>query len=218
MAEPVKIPISTFEFVLDYERPQIKLLLDRISVVQAVFDALKPWDPRIDDLDVVTTGKASEQGVTIKLPRKRASFFFGAASCKFASEGVDWQSVDETIAVLDAAVGALVRSAGVAGGRTTAVVYLHLQPNSRSFKDLLAPFVVPQLAGLEPGPMTTMAAVTKWENRRVTIDGSGILANALFLCLERNFPDSTSYQDIAGQMRKDQEEMFRILGVEEDRE
>jgi hypothetical protein len=62
-----------------------------------------------------------------------------------------------------------------------------------------------------------MAAVAKWEDRRVTIDGSAALANAIFLRLERNFLASATYPEIATQLRKDQEDLFRILGVEEDR-
>ncbi|MBZ5727922.1 MAG: hypothetical protein LAP87_23375 [Acidobacteriia bacterium] len=45
MAEFITIPISIFEFAVDYERPQFKVWMDRPSVVQGIFDALKPWDP-----------------------------------------------------------------------------------------------------------------------------------------------------------------------------
>src|SRR6266851_3834341 len=116
MAELVTIPISIFELAIDYERPQFKFWMDRAPSVQGVFDALSLWEPRIDDVEVITTGKASEQGFTIKLPLKRVSFFFGPASCKFTRENVDWQTAEETMAVLDAAVSALIRSSGVAMG------------------------------------------------------------------------------------------------------
>lgn len=121
MSELVTIPISIFEFAVDYERPEFHLWMDRAVIVQGIFDALKQWEPRIDDVDAITTGKASEQGFTIKLPLKRVSFFFGPASCKSTRENVDWQSAEETIAILDAAVSALIRSSGVAmGSKNTA--------------------------------------------------------------------------------------------------
>src|SRR4029079_17451714 len=97
MPQPVTIPIFYFEFDIDYERPEFKLWMDRALVVQSIFDALTPWQPRIDDVDAITTGKASERGFTIKLPRKRVAFFFGPASLKFTRENVDWQSTGETI-------------------------------------------------------------------------------------------------------------------------
>jgi len=217
MAELVTIPISIFELTVDYERPEFKLWLDRASVVQGIFDALKPWEVRIDDLDAIATGKASEQGFTIKLPLKRVSFFFGPASCKFTQENVDWQTAEETIAIFDAAVSALIRSSGVAMGPKSTAISLHLQPKSLPFVALLTPFLAPQLSTLDSEPVRTMAAVAKWAHRKVTIDGSGVVANAVFLRFEREFPSAATYDEIAGQLRRDEEALFKILGVEEDR-
>jgi hypothetical protein len=217
MAELVTIPISIFEVALEYQRPEFKLWIDRAMIVQGIFEALKPWKPRIDDVDAITTGKASEQGFTIKLPLKRVSFFFGPASCRFTREGMDWQSADETIAIFDAAVSALIRSTGIAMGSKSTVISLHLQPRSTPFVALLTPFIAPQLAALDSEPVITMATVAKWEHRKVTIDGSGLLANAIFLRLEREFPWAATYDEIAEQLRKDEEDLFKILGVEEDR-
>jgi hypothetical protein len=217
MVELVTIPISIFEFAVDYERPEFKLWVDRSSIVQGIFDALKPWDPRIDDLDAIITGKTSEQGFTIKLPIKRVSFFFGPASCKFTRENVDWQSAEETFSIFDAAVTALVQSSGVTMGPKSTAISLHLQPKSVPFVAILAPFITPQLAGLDSGPVTTAAAVVKWAHRKVTIDGSGVLANAVFLRFERQFPSGVTYDEITGQLRKDEEDLLKILGVEEDR-
>jgi hypothetical protein len=217
MPELVTIPISYFEVAVGYERPEFRLWMDRASIVQGIFDALEPWEPRIDDVDAITTGKASEQGVTIKLPLKRVSFFFGPASCKFTRENVDWQSAEETIAIFDAAVSALIRSSGVAMGPKSTAISLHLQPKSLPFITLLTPFIAPQLAALDSQPVTTMATVAKWAHHKVTIDGSAVLANAIFLRFEREFPTTATYEEITDQLRKDEEDLFIILGVEEDR-
>jgi hypothetical protein len=66
-------------------------------------------------------------------------------------------------------------------------------------------------------PVKTMAVVAKWGKRRVTIDGSAALVNGLFLKFEREFEGTSTYEDIVRQVRKDEEELFSILGVEEDR-
>lgn len=217
MAEPVTIPISYFEVAADYERPQFQLWLDRAAVISAVFDALHSWEPTIDDVAAIITGKTSEQGFTIKLPLKRVSFFFGAASCKFTRENSDWQSAEETIAIFDAGISALIHAAGVNLGPKRAVIALHLQPKSVPFIGLLSPFIPPQLAALEAEPATTMATVAKWPYRKITIDGSGLVANAIFLRFEREFPTTASYDEMARQLRKDEEDLFTLLGVEEDR-
>ena len=217
MVELVTIPISIFEFAVAYQRPEFKLWIDRASVVQGIFDALGPWEPRIDDVDAITNGKASEQGFTIKLPLKRVSFFFGPASCRFTRENVDGQTAADTIDILDAAVSALIRTSGVALGPKSTAISLHLQPKSLPFVALLTPFIVPQLAALDSELPSTMATVAKWAHRKVTIDGSGVIANAVFLRFERDFPNIATYGEIAEQLRKDQEDLFRMLGVEEDR-
>src|SRR5437867_3202350 len=128
MPEPVKIPLAVVEFAADFERPVFKLWVDRAEVIQAIFDALTPWGPRIDDMEAVNTGKTSEQGWTMKLPFKGVSFFFGPASCKFIRDNVYWQAAEETLAILDAVVSALTRSGGVVLGPKNVVLAMHLQP------------------------------------------------------------------------------------------
>jgi hypothetical protein len=216
MAEPVKIPISFFEVAADYERPDLKLWADRAVIVQGIFDALRPWDIGIDDVEPHNTGKPSEQGVTFKLPLKRVAFFFGAASCRFTRDDADWNSAEETATILDTALAALMRLGGVQIAMKKTAISMHIQPRALSFIDILRPFLPAQLAALETEPVMTMAAVAKWDNRKVTIDGSATLANGLFVRLERDFPGASTYQEIALQLRKDEEALFKILGVEED--
>ena len=96
-------------------------------------------------MDAIVKGKTSEQGFTIKLPIKRVLFFFGPASCKFSRENVDWQSTEETFAIFDAAVTALVQSSGVVMGSKSTAISLHFQPKSVPFVALLAPFLRPGL-------------------------------------------------------------------------
>jgi hypothetical protein len=217
MAELVTIPISFFELVVDYERPDLKLLGDRAQLLQAVFEALQPWDPSVDDIDSITTGKFSLQGVNFKIPLKRVSLFFGAGSCKFTRDAVDWHSADETMRIFDTSLSAFTRFTGIAMGRKRTVVALHIQPRTVRFMDILNPFLASQLAALEREPVQTMATVAKWGTRRITLDGSGALANALFLKFEREFKSENTNQEIAQQLKHDGEELFRLLGVEEDR-
>jgi hypothetical protein len=217
MPELVAIPISFFELSIDYDHVTFKLLLDRASVLQSIYDALKPWSIRVDDLEPITTGKITEQGINIKLPLQRVVFFFSAAGCKFTREGVDWPNAEETIAIADAALTALTESAGITLGPKNTSISIHLQPKTLPFIDLLKPLIPSQLAALDHSPPTTIASVVKWgDDHKVTIDGSGALANALFLRFERRFPSTATYQEIANRLQKDEQDLFQILGVEED--
>jgi hypothetical protein len=217
MAELVTIPVSFVDLAVDYERPALKLLIDRGLIVQGVFDALSPWNPSIDDIETHTTGKHSEQGVTFRIPLKRVSFFLGAASCRFVRDDADWSSAEETISILDTALSTLTKLGGMTMGTKRAAIGMHLQPRTMTFMDILKPFVAPQLAGLHNAPIRTMAVVAKWEKQKVTLDGSGVLANAVFVKIEREFESASTYLEIAHQLRADEDELFKILGVEEDR-
>jgi hypothetical protein len=51
----------------------------------------------------------------------------------------------------------------------------------------------------------------------VTLDGSGSLANGIFLKLEREFHGTLTYLQIVEQLRKDEEQLMAIVGIEEER-
>ena len=61
-----------------------------------------------------------------------------------------------------------------------------------------------------------MASVLKWNNRRITIDQSGHVANAIFLRFEREFEGTASCEEIATTLRADEEAVFEMLGVREE--
>jgi hypothetical protein len=162
MPELVTIPLSFFELVLPFQRPDLKVWVERAAIFQTIFEALKPWDPNIDDLEPISTGKPSEQGFTLKLPLKRIAFFFGPASCRFTRDAVDWHMQEETIAVLDAALSAFIRFSGNSIAAQKTSISLHLQPRKVPFVEILNPFLAPRLAALEKEPVKTMAIVAKW--------------------------------------------------------
>ena len=84
MPEKVTTKLSFFETDMEYAAPYLKLYLDRAKTVALVYEALKPWNINIDDIDILNNGKPSEQGVKFKIPRKQSSFFMGPISVSSA--------------------------------------------------------------------------------------------------------------------------------------
>lgn len=216
MAELITIPISIFEITIEYETPSVRLLVDRTPVIQALFEAFKPWNLEIDDIEIIDQGKNSDKGLKYKLPSKKASFFFGAAYCRFTKDDANWRMAEETIQILDAGLSTLLKVAEVKVGKQRTGLSLHLQPKAGRFIDVLQPFVPKRLADLEPGPIATMASVVKWGDRKIYIDGSGVIANALFVRLDRDFGPTATYRDIAERIHNDEAGIFDVLGVEEE--
>ena len=212
----ITIPISIFELTILYERPEIRLLADKTRAVEGLFTAFAPWNPSVDDIELLTSGKPSEQGVKIKIPNQGASFFFGPTSCKFTKDPATWPEADQTLQLLSVALEALGRSTGVTFGKRTSVLSLHLQPTIVSFRDILRKFIVPELLALDPGAPTVMAVVARWPTHRVTLDGSATLANGIFLQAERGFDGDATFENIKEAIFSDEQELFKLLDVQED--
>jgi hypothetical protein len=216
MPELITIPIAIFEIAIEYANPSMKLLVDRAKVVDQLFRRFKPWNIKVDDVEVLQEGKPSEQGVKFKLPLKRTSFFFGAARCVLVREDADWESADELINILSAGWGTLVEIGEVQAGAYKTSIAMHLQPKVLPFIELLKPFAPAPLAALDASPIRAIAGIVKWEKRRVTIDNSGHLANGLFVRLEREFEGNATFPEIASQLRNDENQLFDLIGVKED--
>lgn len=215
MPAAITIPISTFELAIAYDRPEIKLMADRIVPVQALFTALGPWAPELDDMEIITAGKLSEQGVKIRISSQKASFFFGTTGCKFTKDAANWAEADEILRLLTTALGALNKTSGVTFGKRTAILSLHLQLKTVSFKDILRTFMAPELLKLDPSPTEAMAIVARWPKHRITLDGSAALANGIFLQTEREFDANTTFDDMKTIIFNDEAELLKLLGVEE---
>ncbi len=216
MSQLVTIPISTFEIAIEYEIPSVRLWVDRTQVIEAMFEAFRPWALNFDDIDVIDQGKNSDKGLRFRLPLKRASFFLGAAYCRFSQDDANWSMMPDAVAILQAGVSMLLEVAKVRKSNQRTTLALHLQPKSGRFVDILRPFVPSQLAGLESAPVQAIASVVKWGNRRIYLDGSGSLANAVFVKIDRDFGPEATYEQIAEQIYADERTIFNILDVEED--
>src|SRR5262249_42349248 len=153
-----------------------------------IFEALLSYNPKVDDIEILTSGKTSDQGVLIKLPIKNVSFFVGPNFCRFSRGAFAWNLAEETITILETSLLALERETGIARGLHHTAIGLHLQMQKVSFQDILRPLAAQPLLALSTEPFATMAVVVKWPRRKITLDGSNTIANAIFVKLEREFP------------------------------
>jgi len=215
MPTAITIPISIFEVMIAYDKPAVRLLADRVAPIQALIEALAPWNVPVDEMELITAGKLSEQGVKFKIPSQAASFFFGAVSCKFTKDAANWSDADNILKLLTTALETLAKSTGVIFGKKETVLSLHLQPKTVSFKDILRNFIVPGILNLDPVPSEAMAVVTRWPKRRITIDGSAALANAIFLQTAREFDATVDFEEMRQAILNDELELFKLLDVEE---
>jgi hypothetical protein len=214
MPEQATVPNSYFEVNMDYTAPSAKIWVERVLVVQDMFDAFQPWNMSIDDMEVITSGKPSEQGLRFKFPGKAATFFVGLASCKFTRDNTSWETAGETIAILDSALTALIKAASIEIKNRKVLVALHVQPKTSSFAKFLAPLISPKVIALQEGEFKTGAVVVQWPGRKVTFDGSSYISNGIFIRLERDFGADVSYEKIQALLMDDEEKAFELLELD----
>jgi hypothetical protein len=216
MTEIVTTPMSYFEALIEYERPNVSLWLDRAGVVQALFDVFAQWNVQVDDVEILNIGKPSDQGIKFRLPEKQVSFFFSPAACRFTRDNTSWETAQETIEILDAAVSTLAEKGGIRAATFKTTVALHIQLKKVPFIEVLRKLIPAPMAALDAAPPHTMASVVKWDKRKVTIDGSGQIANGIFIRYEREFKAGVGYQEIAHQLKADEDGIFAMLDVREE--
>jgi hypothetical protein len=124
--------------------------------------------------------------------------------------------VQETIEILDAAVTTLATKGKIKPSTFKTIVALHIQLKSVPFMEILKKIIPVPMASLDVAPPHTMACVLKWNKRKVTIDGSGQIANGIFVRYEREFPADVSYEDIAHQLKADEDGIFAMLDIKEE--
>jgi hypothetical protein len=216
MREKVAIPISMFDYSSDFVRPVISIWMDRAQLVQDMFDALAKWGlNNVDNVEGITTGKPSDQGIQIRIPEKHLSFFFGPVGCKVTRDAVDWSMAEETAEILQAFLATLKNWKGVQVLNQKTALILHLQPTTKKFIDLLKPFLPGTLQAFRAGEITSGASVVKWKDGRITLDGSALAANSIFLKYEQEFDATASFETIAVTLRAAEEKLFQVLDIEE---
>lgn len=215
MPEIVDVPLSFFEVEIEFARPNLRIWLDRIAIVESVYDALRRWGITVDDVEVIQTGKPSEQGVKFKVPEKRTSFFFSAGLCRFTRDSTSWQTAQETIDLLDSCLKAFSTNAHIELKTFKTAVALHAQPRKKPFFDVLKPLLPKPFEALGSETAKALAIIVKWQDRRVTIDGSAQIANGIFIRYEHDFPATTEYETMAKHLYADEMAIMGLLDIKE---
>jgi hypothetical protein len=215
MAEQITIPISAFELTVWFKTIAVRMLADRAQLVQSLFDSFAQFKPAPDDLEAITTGKTSELGVRLRLASRGITLFFGAASCKITKDAATWPEADATLAIIATFLEILVQYAGVELGRKNTIISIHVQPKTKSFKEILSPFVDERLKKIGSAPLDAMAVVARWPGRRLTLDGSAQLVNGIFIQMEREFAPEVSFEQIKKELFDDELNLLKLLDLAE---
>src|SRR5712691_1749502 len=142
MSELVKIPLASAEYRARFERPYVGFIAnDRLRAFEAVLAALLPFNLRLANTEIVTTGTPADHKVIFRIPERGISFQFGAEEYRFNKEVSAWSTADDDGPVLLAAERALMEGSGAKVESCVVTVAMHLQPLTKTREEILAPFI-----------------------------------------------------------------------------
>jgi hypothetical protein len=217
MSELVTIPLASAEYQARFERPYIGFIAnDRPRAFEAVVAALLPFNLRLANTEVIVTGTPADHKVIFKIPERGISFEFGAEGYKFNKDGSNWSTVDDDGKVLIAAERALLEGTGTEIQWCMVTLAMHLELPAKPREEILAPFMPEPFKPLmAEHKIQTHGNHIKWADGDVLLDFSAVYANGIFLRLSSKFKGRPALSEILGKVWRDQEALFRILGVEE---
>ncbi|MEP7308902.1 MAG: hypothetical protein ABJA98_25625 [Acidobacteriota bacterium] len=217
MPELVKIPLASVEYIARFDRPYVGLISDdRPKAFAAVIAAWLPFNLRLANCEVVTTGTLADHKAIFRLPDRGIGFQFSAEEYKFTKDGSSWSTLEEDAKVLLAAEGTLLEVTGAKVASCLVNLAMHLQLLDKRREELLAPFVPEPFKSLmAKRDVKTFGNHLRWADGDALLDFSQAFANGIFLRHAVQFDGKPPMVDIMAKVRSDQEMLFEILGVEE---
>ncbi|WP_287129963.1 hypothetical protein [Candidatus Cyanaurora vandensis] len=217
MPDLVKISAASLEYQAMFKVPNINFISSGAErAFEAIMIALLPYGLRLANVDTHTFGKPADRRIIFSIPEHDVNFQVGAEGYKFVKESVSWRVLDEYKPIMIAAEQALLEGSAAKIGACTATIAMHLQPLVKSREEILEPFV--------PEPFRPLIAQRKadrygnhlkLEDGDLLLDFSLVFANGIFLKFSRQFSGHPPIFEALAQVQRDQEAVFKILGVEE---
>jgi hypothetical protein len=217
MAELVRIPLASSEYQARFERPYIGFIShDRTGAFEAVLTALLPFNLRLANTEMVSTGTPADHKAIFRIPERGIRFEFGAEEYRLSKEASSWATADDDGQILLAAERALMEGSGANVTSCMVIVAMHLQPLTKLREEILAPFV--------PEPFKafmTQRQTRTYGNHLIFADGDVLLdfsvgfANGIFLRFSSHFNGHPPLSEVLAKVRSDQAALFGILGIEE---
>jgi hypothetical protein len=213
----VKILSAAVEYQARFARPCIGFIgNDRPRAVEAIVDALQPFNFRLANSEVLVTGSMADHKVIFRIPDRGISLQFGAEEYRFAKDGANWATEDDDTKILLAAERALLEGSPAEIAQCAVHLGLHLQPLTKTREEVLARFIPePFRAMLTDRNGRTYGNHLKWPDGDLLLDFSAAFANGIFLRSSSIFAGHPPATEILAKMRSDEEALFQILGIEE---
>ena len=213
-----EIAYSLVEYTAVFKKPILEAWRVPGEIVAAVLNALEPWGFNLDGVEAKThMEKLNEYAIVFrrsKPPTPSQSLALGLGKVVVRAENLDWTDAEQFIAGQTAALKA-IRETGRAEIESQSLgLAVHIQVATKPRKDVTALLLSPVAFKLLDGDVKFPGVILLREKSTIVIDASVAYANGLFVRIVREYAPEVALEQLAEILRKDEEQLFDILGLE----
>jgi hypothetical protein len=212
-----EISRSFLEYTLAFETPILESWEHRTTLSGYILAALKPWGFNLDGVEVKTPEKVGDHAIIFRRtsppnPPRALALFLGKIF--ISAENLDWSEAEAFMSAMTAGIEAVRAFTGCAVGSQNLGLGMHVQLKNKPLSEVTAPLISATARELLDGDIRFSGVVINREKSNITIEMSAMYANALWVRMFREHPAAATLPDIAVALRKDEEQLFKVLALE----
>jgi len=213
----VQIPYSQIEYTLFFDSPVLKAFVEPSSLIESVLTALKPHGFQFDGVESIRGTKTGEWKTTFRRANSPL-FIYGVAPNRLwvTADNLDWSGAEEAIGCIETALAAFKRTLNYVVTSQVFVLSMHVQMKDKTPAEISESLVTPNVLKILDGAFKCHGLVLTRDKATFVLDNSASFANALFMRIAREYAADTTLGQIANRLRADEENIFKVLGLEGD--
>jgi hypothetical protein len=211
-----EIPYSHLEYTAVFKKPMAWTA--PANLISAVLTELEPWGFKLDGVEIKThMEKLSEHTVIF---RRTAPLFpgqsvtLGVGRVVVAAENPDRMEAEQLVAMSRAALNVVCQTGRAEIQSQHLFLGVHIQLKDKPRRDATASLLNPVAFELLDGEVKFPGIILLREKSSIVIDASVGYANGLYVRISREHPPEATLEHLAEVLRKDEEKLFDVLGLE----
>ena len=212
-----EIPRSFLEYTLAFETPILEIWERRAAISAHLLEALKPFGFYLDGMEFKFPEKVNDHAIIFRrtsppTPPFSIALFFGKIF--IAAENLDWSEAETFLKAVTAGIDVIRKATEYTVRSQHTGLGIHIQLKNKTLKDVTAPLISAPARELLDGDITFSGVILNREKSNIIIELSTLYANALWVRMFREHSSSATLPEIAATLRKDDEQLFKVLGLE----
>lgn len=213
----IEIPYGVVEYTAFFKEPIFEGW-DNPDLQLNVLRALSPYGFTLDGVEYKDESeKASEHAIVFRRTNPATpgmNLTLGLGKAVITAENLDWSEAEHFVLAMKTALSAILDTASASLRSQQVALGMHIQLKSKLRKDVTMPLLSAEGLRMIEGNISFPGIVLHVEKGHIVIDASAVFANGLFIRLFREHSPDVPLEMLAEVLRKDEERVFEVLGLE----